>query len=164
MFFNPDFTFEHAGEEYAQAGQVTQQQMGELGENFGTEHHAPSLPPGEERPYLVHALQAEPLPKEKRAALDQALAMAKTPAEKTSLLQWAAAGGETAFRFTTLSAKTGADMFFNPDFTFEHAGKDYAQAGQVTQQQMFELGENFGTEHHAPSMPPGQERPYFIHA
>ena len=50
------------------------------------------------------------------------------------------------------------------DFTFEHAGEEYAQAGQVTQQQMFELGENFGTEHHAPSMPPGQERPYFIHA
>eukprot|EP00962_Isochrysis_galbana_P061649 scaffold41671_cov275-Isochrysis_galbana.AAC.1 len=51
---------------------------------------------------------------EKRAAFDLALQMAETPAEKTSLLQWAAAGGETAFRFTTLSAKTGADMFFNP--------------------------------------------------
>eukprot|EP00962_Isochrysis_galbana_P046193 scaffold18488_cov88-Isochrysis_galbana.AAC.1 len=39
---------------------------------------------------------------------------AEGAAEKTSLLQWAAAGGETAFRFTTLSAKTGAEMFFSP--------------------------------------------------
>jgi hypothetical protein len=39
---------------------------------------------------------------------------AEGAAEKTSLVQWAAAGGETAFRFTTLSAKTGGEMFFSP--------------------------------------------------
>jgi hypothetical protein len=88
--------------------------MGELAENFVVESHAPSSPPGQEKPYFVHALKAEPMPAEKRAAFDLALEMAETPEEKTSLLQWAAAGAETAFRFTALSAKTGADMFFNP--------------------------------------------------
>jgi len=138
--------------------------MGELAENFVIENNSPSPPPGEHKPYFVHAIKAEPMAAEKRAAFDLALQMAETPAEKTSLLQWAAAGGETAFRFTTLSAKTGADMFFNPDFSFENAGKDYASAGQVTSTQMGELAENFVIENNSPSPPPGEHKPYFVHS
>jgi hypothetical protein len=103
--------------------------MGELAQNFVVEGHAPSLPPGEEKPYYIHAadaksieakpmeakpIEAMPMPAEKRAAFEVALQVAETPEEKTSLLDWAAAGAETAFRFTTLSAKTGFDMFFSP--------------------------------------------------
>jgi hypothetical protein len=124
-----DFSFEHAGEDYRAAGEVTSEQMGDLSQNFVVAGHAPSLPPGEEKPYYIHAadakpiealpmeakpIEAMPMPAEKRAAFEVALQMAETPEEKTSLLQWAAAGGETAFRFTTLSAKTGAEMFFSP--------------------------------------------------
>jgi len=163
MFFDPEFTFEHAGKEYASAGAVTSEQMVDLGEHFVIEVNAPSSPPGYEKPYLVHSLKAESMPAEKRAAFDKALQLAATPDEKTSLLMWAAAGGETAFRFTTLSAKTGAEMFFSPDFTFQKAGQEYASAGAVTSSQMGELGENFVLDTAAPSPPPGVDRKYFVH-
>eukprot|EP00967_Tisochrysis_lutea_P044093 scaffold53369_cov16-Tisochrysis_lutea.AAC.1 len=86
------------------------------------------------------------------------------PSEKTSLLQWAAAGGETAFRFTWLSAKTGAQLFFDPSFSFEKAGKNYYEAGEVTSQQMGELGGAWLGVSAPPPSPGAAERPYFIHA